>query len=149
MKKVFLTLATFAFFTPSLASAHCQVPCGIYDDDNVLAKMHTDYVTIEKASKQIMELSKDPVTNAHQLTRWILNKESHAQAIQETVTNYFLAQRLKISEAESAKASYLEKLSTCHKVIVAAMKCKQSPDQKAVETLHNELHAFMDLFGSK
>lgn len=111
--------------------------------------MHTDYVTIEKASKQIIELSKDPATNAHQLSRWILNKESHAQSIQETVTNYFLAQRLKPAEMESDKESYLKKLTTCHKVIVAAMKCKQSTDPKAVESLHNEMHTFMDLFGTK
>ncbi|MDA7931595.1 superoxide dismutase, Ni [Akkermansiaceae bacterium] len=149
MKRSLLLLCAFGLLAPATISAHCQVPCGIYDDNNVLGKMHTDYVTIEKASKQIIELSKDPATNAHQLSRWILNKESHAQSIQETVTNYFLAQRLKPAEMESDKESYLKKLTTCHKVIVAAMKCKQSTDPKAVESLHNEMHTFMDLFGTK
>ena len=144
-----LVLFTFGLLMPTQVSAHCQVPCGIYDDNNVIEKMHTDWVTIEKASKQISELSKDPATNAHQLTRWIMNKESHAQAIQETVTNYFLAQRLKIGEADTDQESYLKKLTTCHKVIVYAMKCKQSADPKAVEDLHHELHTFMDLFGTK
>ena len=111
--------------------------------------MHTDYETIEKASKKIIELSKDPSANAHQLVRWVNNKESHAQSIQETVTNYFLAQRLKPAEMETDKESYLKKLTTCHKLIVAAMKCKQSTDPKAVEALHNELHVFMDLFGEQ
>ena len=149
MKKSILALCALAIFTPATISAHCQVPCGIYDDNNVISKMHTDWVTIEKASKQIIQLSKDPAKNAHQLTRWIMNKESHAQAIQSTVTDYFLAQRLKVGEAETDKASYLKKLTTCHKVIVAAMKCKQSTDPKAVETLHNELHVFENLFGTK
>jgi len=111
--------------------------------------MHTDYVTIEKASKKIIELSKDPKANAHQLTRWINNKESHAQAIQETVTNYFLAQRLKLSEASADKESYLKKLTCAHKVIVYTMKCKQSADPKAVAKLHDELHVFMELFGTE
>lgn len=144
-----MALLSLGLLTPVQVSAHCQVPCGIYDDNNVLGKMHTDYETIEKASKQIIELSKDPAANAHQLTRWTMNKESHAQSIQETVTNYFLAQRLKTAEAESDPKSYMAKLTTCHKVIVAAMKCKQSTDPKAVETLHNELHTFVDLFGTK
>ena len=51
--------------------------------------MHTDFETIEKASKQIIELSKNPSKNAHQLTRWITNTESHAQGIQDKTLNYF------------------------------------------------------------
>lgn len=151
MKEAFLALTLLALL-PAQISAHCQVPCGIYDDNNVLGKMHTDWITIEKASKKIIELSATPeaaAKNAHQLTRWVSNKESHAQAIQETVTNYFLAQRLKPGEMETNKDAYLKKLTTCHKVIVAAMKCKQSTEPKAVEVLHNELHTFMELFGEK
>ena len=106
--------------------------------------MHTDWVTIEKASAQIIELSKDPAANAHQLTRWINNKESHAQSIQEKVLNYFLAQRLKADDE-----SYVEKLKLCHSVIVTAMKCKQSTDKENVEKLHDLLHSFQDSFGEK
>jgi len=84
-----------------------------------------------------------------QLSRWIMNKESHAQAMQDKVLNYFLAQRLKLAEEKTNKESYLKKLTTSHKVIVAAMKCKQSTDPKAVSALHDELHIFMDLFGAK
>jgi len=149
MKKSILLFCAFGLLAPSTASAHCQVPCGIYDDNNVLGKMHTDFITIEKAAKKIAELSKDPSANAHQLTRWINNKESHAQAIQDTVTDYFLAQRLKVGEAETNKESYLKKLTTAHKVIVGTMKCKQSTDPAAVQALHDELHIFMDLFGEK
>jgi len=126
------------------AHAHCQIPCGIYDDDNVIQAMHTDYVTIDKAAKQIEELRKNPGDNAHQLTRWINNKESHAQSIQETVLNYFLAQRLKSDDTE-----YVEKLKLCHAVITTAMACKQSTDPANVDKLHELLHQFEDAFGSK
>ena len=149
MKKQALIIITALAALCSPLFGHCQVPCGIYDDNNVISKMHTDWITIEKAAKQITELSKDPSKNAHQLTRWINNKESHAQAIQDTVCNYFLAQRLKTAEAESDKEAYLKKLTLCHKVIVAAMKCKQSTDPKAVADLHNLLHDFEKLFGQK
>ena len=147
-KSFLFALASFSLAT-SAANAHCQVPCGIYADNNVLALLHTDFITIEKAVKQINELAKDPTANANQLVRWVNNKESHAQSIQEKVLNYFLAQRLKLGEANTDKETYTKKLESCHKVIVAAMKCKQSSDAKAVGTLHDELHTFMDLFGKK
>ena len=147
MKPIFLSaLLVFAVAAPQ-AHAHCQVPCGIYDDNNVIQSMHTDYVTIAKAAKQIEELSKDPAANAHQLTRWVNNKESHAQAIQEKVLNYFLAQRLKVDQPD--KETYLKKLQLCHEVIVTAMACKQSTDAANVEKLHDLLHDFQGAFGTK
>lgn len=141
-----LTAVVTLCFAPRV-EAHCQIPCGIYDDDNVIDSMHIDWVTIEKASKQIIELSKDPAKNAHQLTRWINNKELHAQAIQDKVLNYFLAQRLKLDDAD--RDAYLVKLTLCHKIIVTAMKCKQSTDSAPVEALHELMHDFEDAFGSK
>ena len=139
-----LIIAAASLGFSSTAAAHCQVPCGIYNDNNVIEAMHTDWVTIEKACKQIDELSKDPAKNAHQLTRWINNKESHAQSLQETVLNYFLAQRLKTDDPK-----YVEKLKLCHAVIVTAMKCKQSTEAANVEKLHELLHQFEDAFGSE
>lgn len=111
--------------------------------------MHTDWVTIEKAVAQINELSKDPSANAHQLTRWIVNKESHAQSIQDKVLNYFLAQRLKLPENDGEKELYNKKLALCHEIIVTAMKCKQSTESMNVEKLHELLHSFETHFGTK
>jgi len=140
------TALTFLTLAPR-ADAHCQIPCGIYDDNNVIDSMHTDWETIQKATQQITELSKDPAANAHQLTRWIINKESHAQAMQDKVLNYFLAQRLKPDDAD--KDAYLKKLQLCHNIIVTAMKCKQAADPAAVDTLHNLMHDFEEAFGTK
>ena len=149
MNKLPILAAALMFAAPSLAQAHCQIPCGIYDDNNVIQSMHTDYVTIEKACKMIDELSKDPSKNAHQLTRWIMNKESHAQSIQEKVLNYFLAQRLKLPEGDADKELYQKKLALCHEIIVTAMKCKQSTDMDNVKKLHDQLHTFEKHFGEK
>ncbi len=149
IKPLFCALASFALLSAPQALAHCQVPCGIYNDNNVIESMHTDWVTIDKAAKTIKELQSDPATNAHQLTRWIVNKESHAQSIQDKVLNYFLAQRLKPATDEADSALYLEKLTLCHEIIVIAMKCKQSTDEVAVAKLHNLLHDFETHFGTK
>lgn len=147
MKSTFQTLALSALLTLATAPAafaHCQVPCGIFDDNNVITSMHIDYVTIEKAAKQIEELSKDAGANANQLVRWVNNKESHAQDIQEKVLNYFLAQKLKTDDPK-----YDEKLKLCHSVIVAAMKCKQATDSATMEVLHDALHSFEKAFAVK
>ncbi len=149
MKQFLYLAAALTFAVPTNLSAHCQVPCGIYDDNNVISSMHTDYVTIEKAVDEITKLSKDPSANAHQLTRWIMNKESHAQDIQDKVLNYFLAQRLKLPENDGEMELYNKKLALCHQIIVTAMKCKQSTDVANVEKLHDLLHSFEGHFGTK
>ena len=146
---LYCILAGLTLLSSAQLQAHCQVPCGIYDDNNVIDSMKTDLTTIAKASKTIVELQKDPSANAHQLTRWINNKESHAQAIQEKVLNYFLAQRLKPTTVDAEAAAYLEKLTLCHNVIVAAMKCKQSTDEEAVTKLQSHLEQFEKAFGTK
>ncbi|MEO0413570.1 MAG: superoxide dismutase [Ni] [Verrucomicrobiota bacterium] len=154
MKLTFAILlaAVVSVFSVQQASAHCQVPCGIYDDNNVIQSMHTDAVTIEKAMKQIAELSADTAANAQQLVRWTNNTESHAQAVQEKVLNYFLAQRLKVpadDADDAAKAAYAAKLGLCHQVIVTCMKCKQTTDTANAEKLHALLKDFQDHFGEK
>lgn len=149
MKHILFFAAALAFSVPTETSAHCQIPCGIYDDDNVISSMHTDYLTIEKAMDQIKKLSQDPSKNAHQLARWITNKESHAQAIQDKMLNYFLAQRLPLPLKDEEKAAYEKKLTLCHEIIVVAMRCKQSTESVNVERLHDLLHDFEGEFGTK
>jgi len=148
-----LTIATSAillsFSATNQASAHCQVPCGIYSDETVLTDLQTHQATIAKAMKQITELSKAPGKNANQLTRWINNKEKHADKIQEVMTQYFLAQRLKLAEAESNKEAYLKKLTLTHQIIVLAMKCKQTTDLANAEKLHQAIHDFTAAYKGK
>ena len=78
-----------------------------------------------------------------------MNKDKHAQDIQDQVLNYFLAQRLKLPEGEADNAAYVAKLKLCHEVIVTAMKCKQSTDIANVETLKGLLDSFAKEFGNK
>ena len=149
MKKL-LPLAVAAFASLSLApraAAHCQVPCGIYDDNNVIQSMHTDWMTIDKACTQIVALSKDPKADPQQLVRWVTNKESHAQDVQNKVLNYFLAQRLKVDQPD--EATYQKKLKLCHEVIVTAMACKQSTDPANPKKLGELLEEFQKAFGTK
>ena len=90
-------VALSSFASTSSLHAHCQVPCGIYSDDTVLIDLQTHQKTIAKAMNQINELSKDAGKNANQISRWVTNKEEHATKIQDTMTQYFLAQRVKLA----------------------------------------------------
>ena len=132
-RRTFLTtLCAFTLiFLTKIAGAHCQVPCGIYDDNARLQSMLEDAATVAKATAAIADLTdKSDAQSKNQLTRWINNKEIHAQNIIETISDYFLTQRVKTSQED-----YAERLSRHHKVILDAMKAKQNVDGKYAESL--------------
>lgn len=133
-------------------SAHCQVPCGIYDDQ-MRIKMISEHIdTIEKAMKQITELSKGTPVNYNQVVRWVVNKEKHAEEIDSIVTYYFLTQRLKpVDSADAANYSkYREKLELLHHLLFYTMKAKQSVDESLIPKLRETLKKFEHVyFGPK
>jgi nickel superoxide dismutase len=119
------------------AGAHCQMPCGIYADEMRVQMIEEDLTTIEKAMQQIVALGKESPVNYNQLVRWVNTKEEHAQKIQELVSDYFLAQRIKApAEVEGEPfATYTRQLVILHSMLVEAMKCKQTVDLSHVESL--------------
>lgn len=140
---VFAALFISAFAIQS-ASAHCQVPCGIYGDELKFGELEQHVATIAKASAQIVEISAKDSLTAHdqqQLIRWTMNKESHAQKIIDEAANYFLAQRIKPDAAH-----YAEKLEVLHHIIVFSMKSKQGAGPDAPKTLGEKIAAFKALY---
>ncbi len=131
MKKYFFIILILLF--NNRVFAHCQVPCGIYDDALRILQIKEDFTTIKKAVIKIKELSKYSDEISHnQLTRWIIAKENHASNIQKIVSEYFLTQRIK-----ETNLKYIEQITTLQKLLVIAMKCKQSLDHVNVnEGLH-------------
>lgn len=142
-------LISFAALTPQQASAHCQVPCGIYGDEAKFGEIEQHLATVEKAMQQIEELSKNVAANQNQIVRWTINKESHAQKIQDEVAGYFLAQRVKLPEAGADKAGYLAHLELLHQITVHAMKCKQTTDLANVAALGKSLAAYKAAYFKK
>ena len=126
--------------------AHCQVPCGIYDDAARIDQLREDVKTIRKAVTKIGELTgKKDAQSMNQLSRWVANKEKHAANIIEVMAEYFFAQRIKaVTASNDGHVEYLEKLGDHHAVIVAAMKTKQKADSGAVD----ELSAALDVLAS-
>lgn len=123
------------------AGAHCEIPCGIYDDHMRIHLIEEDATTIEKAMRQIVDLGKGSPINYNQLVRWISNKEEHATRIQHTVTQYFMTQRIKPDQE-----NYAEKVTVLHQMLIAVMKCKQTTDRDHVATLRTLLKKFETLY---
>lgn len=124
--------------------AHCEIPCGIYEDTLRVELIAEHITTIEKSMKQIIELSEANDVNYNQLVRWVTNKEEHAIKIQEIVSQYFLHQRIKYkspTEVE-AYAKYTNQLVILHQIQVYAMKTKQSTDLENIDKLRELLHDF-------
>jgi nickel superoxide dismutase len=75
----------------------------------------------------------------------VVNKEEHAQKIQDIVTAYFMAQRIKppaSHDDEKVVNEYLHKLALLHAIQVHAMKAKQTTDLGTVETLRELVAKF-------
>ncbi len=138
---------------PAAAPAfHCQVPCGIYGDQMRVDMHMEDAATIVKAMVQIQELgSGHEHGNMNQLVRWTVTKEQHAQAIQDRVASYWLAQRIKAPTDDSteSQAKYHRQLALMHGITVAAMKCKQTTDAANVQRLREQMVEFSRTYFSE
>jgi nickel superoxide dismutase len=122
--------------------AHCQIPCGIYNDHARVEAMLEDVDTIEKSIQLITDLSgKTDAQSQNQLVRWVMNKEMHAQKIIATISDYFLTQRVKPDQKD-----YAERLAAHHAVIVAAMKAKQNADMKFATSLRKRIEALASYY---
>ena len=140
-------LATVAILA-SMAYSHCQIPCGIYNDQMRFDTIAEHITTIEKSMKLITELSGQDKPNMNQIVRWVRNKEQHADEISHIVSYYFMAQRVKLPAEGDTKAQnqYVKKLTLLHRMLVYSMKAKQTTDLANVEQLKSSLNEFHKVY---
>ena len=124
--------------------AHCQIPCGIYNDPARITAMAEHITTIEKSMNQINASG----TNTNQSVRWVLNKEKHADELANIVTYYFMAQRIKPSAKVHSEAysKYIKELTLLHQLLQTSMKAKQTTDLAQITKLKSLLHDFSDSY---
>lgn len=131
--------------THQVVFAHCQIPCGIYNDEARFTLLEEHVTTIEKSMKLIDELSaSSPESNTNQIVRWVENKEQHADELTDIVVKYFLQQRVKPASSNSgaAYAKYTQQLTLCHGLLVTSMKAKQTTDLAHVAKLRSLIGQF-------
>ena len=155
MTKHKLITACIIFLTVNINEllGHCQVPCGIYNDAARIVHMEEDIATIKKAMTKISDLAgRTDAQSLNQIARWVTTKESHAQNLQETILNYFLAQRIKEKQkGDEGRQKYVDQTLLLHQLIVVAMKCKQTVDQSrcdaALKIVQNFTNYYFDDHG--
>ncbi len=137
---IVLVLVNMVSLVP--ARAHCEIPCGIYDDHARIQVLLEHADTVEKSARLIVELSgKSDPQSENQLVRWVVNKESHAQKIIDVITSYFLTQRVNPKQKD-----YIERLVRHHAVILAAVAVKQNVEPKYVAALIKSIKAIADYY---
>jgi ubiquitin len=131
-----------------LRGGHCQVPCGIFDDAATVAEIRQACETIRKSMVQTCQLHAtihtDPLS-MNQMVRWITTKEEHASKIIKIVSEYCLCQRVK-PEVFAKEGDYVEALKAHHAVMQAAMKAKQSVDEKVCDALDHAVADFAKMY---
>jgi nickel superoxide dismutase len=127
------------------ADAHCEVPCGIYADEQRFLAMLEDQTTIAKAMVNINEMAgKTDALSVNQCARWVATKEAHATNTQHVIAQYFMTQRLKADNE-----NYVKQLTAAHAVLVAAMKCKQNVDAEVAASLEKAILDFYRAYEGK
>lgn len=133
------------------ANAHCEVPCGIYNDSARVQMLYEHIATIEKAMIMIKKLQKQEKPNYNQLLRWVMTKEKHANDMQHIIYQYFMTQRIKF-KPESNKQEYkkyIEQITLAHKILVYAMKSKQTTEESYIKQLRETVHLFEHSYFNK
>ena len=142
MLKQKVTLIFLLSLVHNILLAHCQVPCGVYDDAMRIIKINEDFETIKKSMIKINDLSnKSDSLSRNQLIRWVNTKDRHASNIQKIVTDYFLTQRVKESNA-----NYIKQVTTLHQLLIISMKCKQTVDTENVKLGLNLIQLFVKIY---
>ena len=137
-----LLLAPLAL--PAEAEAHCQIPCGIYDDQLRALLIREHIGTMEKSMKKIAELSAADEPDMNQIVRWVENKEDHADEIVDIVTAYFMSQRVKLPAEgdKEAQQAYEEQLALLHGLLVYTMTARQGTELAHIDKLRELGAAF-------
>jgi len=150
-KPFIIGLTILAGFLASMAYSHCQIPCGIYDDQARFDMLAEHITTIEKSMNEIRKLSEQAKPNMNQIVRWVQNKEEHADELGHIVTYYFMTQRVKPTQKTEGREydEYVKKLTLLHKMLISSMQAKQTTDVANVEKLKALLEEFHSLYFGK
>ena len=147
LKNITILTTFLMLFLNSTVYGHCEIPCGIYGDSLRVALIKEHITTIDKSMKQINLLSQESTVNYNQLIRWVTNKEEHAKNIQDIASQYFLHQRIKLTDTNSDKHDqYITNLTLLHQLLVYSMKAKQSTDLNVIDKLNEIISSFEESY---
>ena len=119
------------------ASAHCDIPCGIYDP----SAAQISALTVIRMIDLIEAIEGDSIADKARLTRLVLQKEEHAEQVKKEV---------RIIWGDYCKALQFEKVpglhELTHSIMMQASKCRQSVDRGAALELLELVNKFAEEF---
>ena len=121
--------------------AHCQMPCGIYHDDMVYDLIDQYVETMIKANTIINQTKFETVRQKNEFIRWVMEKEKESTDVAQLITTFFLQQKIKTGESDTAK-----RLESAHKLLALLVSIKQNTDVKIVESFGEEWEKFKLMF---
>lgn len=141
MKKLLIATATLLIATSGGLHGHCQMPCGIYHDDMVYDQIDQYVETMHKGISELKVSKFDTVQEKNQFIRWVMQKEKMSDQVSELIMTYFLQQKIKPDEKDTA-----EKVVAAHKLLFLAVCIKQVPELKTVYEFMEEWKKFKHMF---
>jgi nickel superoxide dismutase len=123
------------------ASAHCDVPCGIYDP--IVAQISA--LTVVRMMDLLADLEKNfpqaGVARSNAKVRYIANKEEHAEKVKAEIRviwgDYFKAPQLE---------KYPQTHAVVHKIMQLGSKSRQSVDRQNALDLVEAVNEFAQIF---
>ncbi len=138
LRRIFEVVDGFVGF--SVAYAHCDIPCGIYDPYAAQVAAHT-VIRMDMLIADIMKGGASSAEDKNKLARCVMVKEQHAELLKHEVEviwgDYF--------KPEHAAANP-ELHSLTWNTLKLASKAKQSTDIKAAEDLLESVQKFAEAF---
>lgn len=124
----------------SVASAHCDIPCGIYDPHTALINALT-VVRVLDLIQALSEKATLTLADQAQLARLVAEKETHALRVKDEVRiiwgDYF--KQLQFEQVEGVH-------DLVHRIMLQGSKCKQNIDREHGIELVNLVNQFAEAF---
>lgn len=135
MYKVFKALDARLKFEQ--ASAHCDVPCGIYDP--IVAQINA--LTVVRMMDLMAALEGEGVAYQNSMSRYIAVKEEHAEKAKHEIRviwgDFIKADHL---------AQYPELTDLVHKIMQLGSKCRQTADRETGVAFVEAINRFAEIF---
>lgn len=142
MKKSIVGLGIFlSLCSQNPLFSHCQMPCGIYHDQMVFDQVDQYVETMFKGMTILSDSKFETTRERNEFVRWVIQKEKASDEMAELFTTYFLQQKIKSGEENTAK-----RLASAHQLMFLMMQIKQSVDRKLVENFADEWEKFKLMF---
>ena len=126
---------------PLTLTAHCQMPCGIYQDAMIYDLIDQYAETMVKAVTVMNQSKFETVRERNEFMRWVMEKEKESNDTSQLITTFFMQQKIKPGEPDTQK-----RIEAAHKLLCLIVAIKQNADVKIVESFTEEWGKFKLMF---